>query len=114
MPPRVYVIPELRARQCVQRDADGSVPSHQGAEYAEAMAQSIELCARVNDGLYFGCLEYGFAERTLMFRDSFPAPAGNVATQLPECSARILGSHFFKGVLRVDFLMVSASSIQTP
>ena len=35
-----------RAFTLVQRDADGSVPSHQGAEYAEAMAQSIELCAR--------------------------------------------------------------------
>jgi hypothetical protein len=30
----------------------------------------LELCARINEGLPFGCLEYSFGERALVFRDS--------------------------------------------
>lgn len=67
---------------------------------AERREAAIELCARINDGLFFGCLEYGFKERTLTFRDSFPMSAGTVAALLPECSARILGlgAHFSPAV----------------
>jgi hypothetical protein len=30
----------------------------------------FELCARVNEGLPFGCLEYSFSDKVLVFRDS--------------------------------------------
>ncbi len=35
----------------------------------------VELCARINDGLIFGCAEYGFAEQVVVFRDSVPVGA---------------------------------------
>jgi hypothetical protein len=43
-----------------------------GTVPAEREAAIIELCARINDGLIFGCAEYGFANRTFAFRDSVP------------------------------------------
>ena len=30
----------------------------------------LEACARINEGLAFGCLEYSFSQRILVFRDS--------------------------------------------
>lgn len=30
----------------------------------------LELCARINEGLPFGCMEYCFADHILLFRDS--------------------------------------------
>ncbi len=30
----------------------------------------LELCARINDGLNFGCVEYGFDDQTVSFRNS--------------------------------------------
>jgi hypothetical protein len=36
---------------------------------AKRLAAVMELCARVNQGLPFGCLEYSFPDRVLLFRD---------------------------------------------
>src|SRR4051812_26423419 len=30
----------------------------------------FELCARINDGMTFGCLEYSFSDEALVFRES--------------------------------------------
>jgi hypothetical protein len=36
---------------------------------AKRQGAILELCARVNEGLPFGCLEYSFSDRALVFRD---------------------------------------------
>lgn len=37
---------------------------------AKRLSAIFELCARVNEALPFGCLEYSFEDRVLVFRDS--------------------------------------------
>lgn len=61
----------------------GSVP-------AESEAAILELCARINDGLVFGCAEYSFDDRVLVFRDSVQLENGNLADMLTNVSARLL------------------------
>jgi hypothetical protein len=61
----------------------GSVPK-------EREAAILELCARINDGLVFGCAEYSFADRTLVFRDSFQLGWGKLPDLLTDVTARLL------------------------
>ncbi len=37
---------------------------------AKRSSAILELCARVNEGLPFGCAEYSFGEKVVVFRDS--------------------------------------------
>ncbi|HYW71713.1 MAG TPA: YbjN domain-containing protein [Pyrinomonadaceae bacterium] len=58
---------------------------------AERRHSIFELCARVNDGLTFGCLEYSFSDAALMFRESADLDAcGPLAQVIHEISARVL------------------------
>jgi hypothetical protein len=61
----------------------GSVP-------AEREVAILELCARINDGLVFGCAEYSFEDRALAFRDSIQLGYGNMPDLLTGVSARLL------------------------
>jgi hypothetical protein len=61
----------------------GSVP-------AEREAVIFELCARINDGLVFGCAEYSFDDRVLVFRDSVQLGYGKMPDLLASVSARLL------------------------
>lgn len=61
----------------------GSVPAHREAAI-------LELCARINDGLVFGCAEYSFDEKTLVFRDSTQLGCGKLSDLLNLVTARLL------------------------
>jgi hypothetical protein len=50
----------------------------------------LELCARVNESLPFGCLEYGFGERVLVFRDSCDLDYGPLGTLVEGTTSRVL------------------------
>jgi hypothetical protein len=51
----------------------------------------FELCARINDGLTFGCLEYSFSDVALIFRQSADLDAcGSLEHVLRETTARVL------------------------
>ncbi len=50
----------------------------------------LELCARVNEGLPFGCLEYSFGDRVLVFRDSADLDWGPVNKVIGGVTARVL------------------------
>lgn len=50
----------------------------------------LELCARVNQGLPFGCLEYSFDDRVLVFRDSVDLDWGPVDRLIGSTTARVL------------------------
>src|SRR5215470_17368925 len=67
----------------------------------EREASVIELCARINDGLIFGCAEYSFDERVLVFRDSFQLGTGSLSDALTGTTARLLdlGSRYSSAVL---------------
>ncbi len=60
----------------------------------------LELCARINDGLVFGCAEYSFKDRTLVFRDSVQLGYGILAELLASTSARLLdlGSRYASAI----------------
>jgi hypothetical protein len=53
-------------------------------------AAILELCSRINDGLLFGCAEYSFNDRTVVFRDSIQLGPLNLKDLLPGISARVL------------------------
>jgi hypothetical protein len=67
---------------------------------AEREGAIVELCARINDGLVFGCAEYSFSERRLALRDSVQLGNGAIADQLTSASARLLdlGSRYAPAV----------------
>jgi hypothetical protein len=50
----------------------------------------LELCARVNEGLPFGCLEYSFGDCILVFRDSADLDWGPLETVIGGTTARVL------------------------
>lgn len=61
----------------------GSVP--------EARKDAIlELCARINDGLIFGCAEYSFEEGIFVFRDAITLECGKLSELLSLVTARLL------------------------
>jgi hypothetical protein len=51
----------------------------------------IELCARINDGLYSGCAEYSFGERTLCFRDTIQLGSADMRGMVRAVSERVIG-----------------------
>ncbi|WP_124602041.1 YbjN domain-containing protein [Burkholderia sp. Bp8963] len=63
-----------------------------GRERIPANREAIifELCARINDGLIFGCAEYSFSDCALVFRDTAPVGAGNLKEILTDLSGRVL------------------------
>jgi len=71
----------------------GSVPP-------EREADIIELCAHINDGLAFGCAEYSFDDRTLVFRDSFQLSHCKLQDTLVDITSRLLnlGSRYSPAV----------------
>lgn len=62
----------------------GTVPAHREAAV-------IELCARINDGLLFGCAEYSFGESTMHFRDSVQLGHGTITDLIESITGRVLG-----------------------
>lgn len=60
----------------------------------------IELCARINNGLLSGCLEFSFTDRTLIFRDSAELKYGPVDLVLSSTSSRLLslGSRYASAI----------------
>lgn len=66
-------------------------------------AAVFELCARINDGLIHGCLEYDFTDRTLGFRDSVELAGQRPATAVERTTARllVLGSRYADAIARV-------------
>ena len=50
----------------------------------------LELCARINEGLPFGCAEYSFGEKVVVFRDSADLGWQAVDEVVKSCTARSL------------------------
>jgi hypothetical protein len=50
----------------------------------------LELCARVNEALPFGCLEYSFGENVLVFRDSTDIDRGPLEQLIGGTTSRVL------------------------
>ena len=50
----------------------------------------LELCARVNEGLPFGCLEFSFSDHILVFRDSSDLYWDHLDEVLNDTTARVL------------------------
>jgi hypothetical protein len=50
----------------------------------------LELCARVNEGLPFGCLEYSFSDHILVFRDSADLHWERLDEIINDTTARVL------------------------
>ena len=50
----------------------------------------LELCARVNQGLTFGCLEFAFDDAVLVFRDSCDLDWGPLEQLVDGTTARVL------------------------
>ena len=71
----------------------GKVPS-------EREAAILELCARINEDLLFGCAEYGFDDRTVAFRDSMQLSYGPIAGLVASTTQRLLqlGSQYAPAV----------------
>jgi hypothetical protein len=71
-----------------------------GTVRPEREAAILELCARINDGLLFGCAEYSFHDRTLVFRDSAQLAYARVADLVPSVTDRSLhlGSRYAPAV----------------
>jgi hypothetical protein len=53
-------------------------------------AAILELCARVNEGLPFGCLEYSFGDHVLVFRDAADLDWGPLEKVIEGTTARVL------------------------
>lgn len=59
---------------------------------AERETAILELCARINDGLNFGCAEYSFDDQTIVFRNSADlGTCGPLAKVLGDATSRVLG-----------------------
>lgn len=67
-----------------------------GSVSSELEPAVIELCARINDGLIFGCAEYSFSDQAFTFRDSLETDRNTWHEELKTRTARLLelGSHF--------------------
>ncbi len=50
----------------------------------------LELCARINEGLPFGCLEYSFVDRIFVFRDSADLDWGPLDKIIGGTTSRVL------------------------
>lgn len=89
------------------RDAAGSnlrcLLIVRGAVPEARRTAALELCARVNDGLIHGCLEYDFADRTLGFRDSTDLADISPAAAVDRTTARLLtlGRRYAGAISRV-------------
>lgn len=57
---------------------------------AKMLHSVLELCARINEGLPFGCLEYSFSDRVLVFRDSADLDWGPLDKVIRGTTARVL------------------------
>lgn len=70
---------------------------------ADRQQAALELCARVNDGLTFGCLEYAFSDQTLSFRDSSEVEGRGLDAAIRRTTSRVLslGQRYFLAVDRV-------------
>jgi hypothetical protein len=70
---------------------------------ADRLQAALELCARVNDGLSFGCLEYAFSDQTLSFRDSSEVEGLGLDAAIRRTTSRVLslGQRYFLAVDRV-------------
>jgi hypothetical protein len=52
----------------------------------------LELCARMNDGLNFGCAEYSFDDQTIVFRNSVDLrTCSPLAQVVSDATSRVLG-----------------------
>jgi hypothetical protein len=80
--------PDRRYVRCLLV-ARGTVP-------AEREPAVVELCARINDGLVFGCAEYSFSDQAFVLRDSFETGKNSWDDELTPRTARLLelGSHY--------------------
>jgi hypothetical protein len=60
----------------------------------------FELCARINEGLPFGCLEYSLGSRVLVFRDSADLNWGKLNEVIEGTTARTLnlGRRYAKAI----------------
>jgi hypothetical protein len=57
----------------------------------EREAAVVELCARINDRLSFGCAEYSFEDHTIIFRNTVDLrTCGPLDTVLGACTSRAL------------------------
>ncbi|HKO99537.1 MAG TPA: hypothetical protein VJU86_21225 [Pyrinomonadaceae bacterium] len=50
----------------------------------------LELCARVNEALPFGCLEYSFSDRVLVFRDATDVECGPLKQVIIDTTSRVI------------------------
>lgn len=50
----------------------------------------LELCARINESLPFGCLEYSFGDRVLVFRDAADLDCGLLEKVVKDTTMRVL------------------------
>jgi hypothetical protein len=66
----------------------------------EREAAILELCVRINDGLLFGCAEYSFLDRTVVFRDSVQLTYARIADLVSSVTDRSLhlGSRYAPAV----------------
>ena len=71
-----------------------------GTVSAEHEAAILELCARINDNLLFGCAEYSFDDRTVAFRDSVQLGHGPISAAVASTTHRLLhlGSQYAPAV----------------
>ena len=70
---------------------------------ADKTAAALETCARVNEGLPFGCLEFAFQERVVVFRDSADLDWGPLAQVAEDTTSKTLnlGRRYAKAVTAV-------------
>ena len=61
-----------------------------GSVRAERESAVLELCARINQGLAFGCAEYDFGERTVVYRDCAEYGGQPVPESVERLTARVL------------------------
>jgi hypothetical protein len=63
----------------------------------------LEVCARINEGLPFGCSEFAFRERVVVFRDSTDLDWGPLDQVIEGTTSRTLnlGRKYAKGISAV-------------
>jgi hypothetical protein len=57
---------------------------------AKRQTAILELCARINEGLPFGCVEYSFSDHIIVFRDSADLTWGPLDEIVNGTTARVL------------------------
>jgi hypothetical protein len=68
--------------RCLLASRSVVAPEHEGV--------ILELCARINAGLVFGCAEYSFEDKAVIFRDSSTLRLGALVDVVESTSARLL------------------------